>query len=261
MGKRYAARRVLLVLIGTGLLMPVFAAPVSIMVEDQAAPWSDATGKGAANDLVRQAFAARGIEVQLQVVPYARCKRAVEVGEVAACFNMSWESTMSGKVKFAAEPLFSVIPQFYQNVHKPLRAHHERELAVGVVVGIVNGYEYPASFAQLAARGVKFEAAASELVNFKKLQFERVDAMVFMGDDLKQAKPLLAQLAHPAEVVCAFQGKPQGSYIGFSLKHPEGRRLLAEFNRGYSLIRQNGVAKAIMQRWAGGQAPQNDCPL
>src|SRR5499433_2311933 len=60
-----------------------------LAVEDDASPWSRPDGSGYANDVVRAAFKAVGVAVELQVVPYARCKRMALRGEVAGCFNMS----------------------------------------------------------------------------------------------------------------------------------------------------------------------------
>src|SRR4051812_32252616 len=76
-------------------------ARLDIMVEDAAAPWSRPDGRGYSNDIVRAAFRAALVDVRLIVVPYARCKRMVSTGRVAACFNMSWDSRLSGQVVFA----------------------------------------------------------------------------------------------------------------------------------------------------------------
>jgi len=58
---------------------------VLIAVEDDAAPWSRSDGCGYANDLVIAAFKAVGIDVELKVVPYARCKRMAINADVVAC--------------------------------------------------------------------------------------------------------------------------------------------------------------------------------
>lgn len=64
---------------------------LTIMVEDAAAPWSGSDGTGYANDVVVAAFKEMGVEIQLRVVPYSRCKYLVLSGQVTACFNMSWQ--------------------------------------------------------------------------------------------------------------------------------------------------------------------------
>src|SRR5882672_3584311 len=58
-----------------------------IAVEDDAAPWSLADGTGYANDVVVAAFRAVGVDVQLRVMPYARCKRMAISGDVVACLS------------------------------------------------------------------------------------------------------------------------------------------------------------------------------
>jgi hypothetical protein len=53
---------------------------LTIMVEDAAAPWSRSDGTGYANDVVVAAFKEMGVEIQLRVVPYSRCKYLVLSG-------------------------------------------------------------------------------------------------------------------------------------------------------------------------------------
>src|SRR5258706_291920 len=62
---------------------------VDIAVEDKADLWSRRDGTGYANDIVRAAFAAAGVEARLHVLPYARCKRIVSDATVVACLSMS----------------------------------------------------------------------------------------------------------------------------------------------------------------------------
>jgi polar amino acid transport system substrate-binding protein len=68
---------------------PVTPARVQILVEDAASPWSNQGGEGYANDLVRAAFAAVGVDVELKVLPNARCKAMVLQADAVACSSMS----------------------------------------------------------------------------------------------------------------------------------------------------------------------------
>src|SRR5277367_4729259 len=85
-------------------LRPVMACaavpPLTIMVEDASEPFSRRDGTGYANDIVRAAFKAAGIEVGLDVVPYARCKKSLEDGATPACFAMSWLPEFQNRIRF-----------------------------------------------------------------------------------------------------------------------------------------------------------------
>src|SRR5258706_1006278 len=74
-------------------LLPLqcLAADLQIMAEDAAEPFSRADGTGYANEIVKTAFHAAGVEIRFDVVPYARCKKDVDDGKVLACFSMSWD--------------------------------------------------------------------------------------------------------------------------------------------------------------------------
>ena len=102
------------------LALILFALPASaqtkslvIAVEDDAAPWSLADGSGYANDIVSIAFKAVGVDVQLKVVPYARCKRMVVNGDVAGCFSMSPAPELAGLVELSEQPIFSCYAGYF----------------------------------------------------------------------------------------------------------------------------------------------------
>lgn len=217
--------------------------PIEIMVEDAALPWSAPDGSGYANDLVRAAYAAMNTEVRLSVVPYARCKAYVMQGVVAACFNMSSSPDQAGKVVLADLPLFEVHPRYYYNTDKPLPAVSEHMVAPGTRIGIVNGYEYPPSLTELEKRGAILDRANSELATLRKLAAGRVDLALMMSE---QAKTEAAQMRN---VGMAFHAASMGSYVGFSLAHPQGERARKLFNEGYRIISGNGRKAEIARRW------------
>lgn len=217
--------------------------PIEIMVEDAALPWSAPDGSGYANDLVRAAYAAVNTEVRLTVVPYARCKTYVMQGVVAACFNMSPSPDQVGKVVLADLPLFEVHPRYYYNTDKPLPAVSEHMVAAGTRIGIVNGYEYPPSLAELERRGAILDRANTELATLRKLAAGRVDLALMMSE---QAKTEAAQMRN---VGMAFHAASMGSYVGFSESHPQGERARKLFNEGYRIISASGRKAEIARRW------------
>lgn len=230
--------------------------PLEILVEDDAAPWSRPDGTGYANEVVLAAFAAAGLPVALRVVPYARCKAMTLQGAAAACFNMSPAPDLEARVALADQPLFVATPKYVVDPAHPLHASSEHELRAGTRIGIVNGYEYPASVAALAARGVVLEASNSEVTNLKKLALGRLDAALVVLDDAKNEQFLLLA-AGVKPLVVAFQSSAMGSYVGFSLKHPQGELARRQFNLGLRIISDNGVLAGIRHKWGVKPAPRD----
>lgn len=227
-----------------------FSAPLLIAVEDDAAPWSQRDGTGFANDVVRAAFNATGVEVELSVVPYARCKDMAVKGKSAACLSMSWLPEFAGKIVFAEEPLFLCYADYFAGSKRPLHATQEDELPRGTVVGIVSGYEYPPSVYALKEKGiVVFEESESEELNLKKLSKGRIDAALVNYNETKPAELLLARAGVAGQVKQAFRSGVLRSFIGFSTKHPQGMKALEKFNEGHRIIVSNGARETIERKW------------
>ena len=221
-----------------------------IAVEDDAAPWSHSNGTGYANDLVVAAFKAVGVDVELRVVPYARCKRMAVRGTAAGCFSMSPSPEFDGTVELSARPLFSPYAGYFYNVNKPPRAARQDDLPAGTVVGTVIGYEYPPEFVRLVQAGVVIlDESPSEVMSLKKLALGRVDLALLNYDQLKSPEWLAARAGVRGKVKPSFRAGVLNSYIGFSLKHPEGPWALQQFNKGYGLIAANGTLRHIQKAW------------
>lgn len=223
-------------------------ARLQILVEDAASPWSNHHGEGYANDLVRAAFAAAGVDVELVVVPYARCKAMVMQGAAASCFSMSPAPELDKLVRFSDKPLFSVTPRFYYNVKHKVAAKSVADLRKGMRVGIVHGYEYPAFVKQLAKRGVVVESARSDVANLRKLAAGRIDVALLMTDEMRNEQ-LIQRQAGVKNVALAFQSAPMESFIGFSATRPDSEMLRHGFNSGYHTISGNGTRQSIHAAW------------
>ena len=250
--------RLLAVLCLFGPLARLWAGPVAqhapltltVMVEDDAAPWSLADGSGFANDVVTAAFDAAGVTVALEVVPHARCKNAVLQGRCAACFSMSWAPGLAGAVTFSAQPLFTCQADYYASTAKPVTAASAEALPRGTVVGTVLGYEYPASVQALRASGVLvFDEVASEDMNLRKLAAGHLDLALVNSNAIRSPQALLLKAGASGKVRRAFPAGRLRSYLGFSVAHPSGPWAKARFDRGYRRIEADGRLKAIEAKW------------
>jgi polar amino acid transport system substrate-binding protein len=223
---------------------------LAVAAEDDAGLWSQHDGTGYANDVVRAAFRAAGVEIALEVVPYARCKQMLLAGEVAACFSMSQLPDLVTQVGYSAEPLFSCTSELVRR-QGDTRFTDAQHIPKGSMVGTVLGYEYPSELDRLEAQGVIItEPSVSEELNLRKLAEGRLDAAVINDN---ATKPLDYMLAHAGVVGRVEHGFVLGeltAYVGFSHRHPRGAEAMARFDAGMRSIVADGTRARIDAAWA-----------
>ncbi len=111
---------------------------LEIMAEDASEPFSRADGTGYADDILRAAFHAAGVEVKFDIVPYARCKKSLEQAKTPACFSMSWQKEFEGIIAFSEAPIFEVYADVFQNKRAASKIANAQDLGKGTILGIVN---------------------------------------------------------------------------------------------------------------------------
>lgn len=227
---------------------------VTIAAEDSFVPWSLPDGSGAANEIVREAFRRQGVAVDLAVVPYARCRRAVIAGDMVGCLSMGANAEIRRDVLLPAVPL--------AQIRAALVTAGGGRAAVQVQgcdpaawpqkprIGVVNGYEYPAEWDQLAATGrAELVTVQSDSAGLRMLGAGRLDGMVLLFDQLRTPDGLMRAAGQTFSLlqVCPLGGLV--TYLGFSARHPQAPALLRQFEDGYAALQADGTLEAILTRW------------
>jgi hypothetical protein len=229
--------------------------PLEIAAEDAADLWSRADGTGLANEVVRAAFLAAGVEVTFRVVPYARCKQMVREGSVAACFSMSRDPELKGVVLFPSTPIFTCFSELVQDKAHPAPAARLRDLPRGTVVGTVLGYEYPDALRAAAKSGaVVLDESPSEEMLLRKLAAGRLPAAVLNVNAEKSIEYVTASAHLPGNAERLDRVGELASFVGFSAKNPQGPVALKKFEEGIRVVIANGTVAAISRRWADTSA-------
>ena len=96
--------------------------------------------------------------------------------------------------------------------------------------------------------GNGYAIANSEVSNLKKLAAGRVDVALILTDQIKTDSMMLKE-AQAEHMSFLFAAAPMDSYLGFSVRHPDGERARTLFNEGYRIISANGVRRAIAKKW------------
>jgi polar amino acid transport system substrate-binding protein len=229
-------------------------APLNIAVEDDAAPWSLADGSGFANDVVRAAFQAAGVEIRFNVVSYDRCKQMALSGEACACLSMSWLDEFAGKIRFSKMPLFVCRSGYF------IRAGNSglKRPKSGSLVGVTRGYEYPPALYQVVQNGViRLQESASEEQSLRLLAAGKLDAAIVNFNETKPYALAVSSAGVSGKVRRAFNCGVMTSHIGFSLKHPRGSLAAEKFDEGYRRIASDARLRDIEKKWAGAALGPN----
>jgi polar amino acid transport system substrate-binding protein len=253
-------KRLIIAMITVGATSLAFAQttpgsqPLEVAAEDAAGPWGQPDGTGCGNDIVLAAYAAAKVPAKLEIMPYSRAKNGVLAGTYVACFGMAWTDDMKGKVVFAEKPLYSVTAMLVQNLSKPLDVSGPKALKSDTKVGTVFEYEYPPAYYELVKKGkITPMPAYSEVVSLRNLALDRIDASLVVVDELKNLDYLIAQAGVIGKVGPAFAIGGQGTYIGFSLAHPQSKYAKESFDRGFAIITRDGTLKKIIETWKAKQ--------
>lgn len=199
---------------------------------------------GFAVDLVRAAWAAAGVEVELVPLPYARCMREVEAGKLAGCFNTLRDSRTEDKYLWHKYHLFRARIGIYGRSDGPVDSVNVQALR-GKRVGVTNGYDYGAAFDDDPA--MVRDVAASDLTSLRKLVAGRVDyALVFdrVATEIAANNPTLGQGFRLRGVLLE-----PSLYLSFSRKFPDVEPWIFRFDAGLDKIRKNGEYARIEARW------------
>ncbi len=222
---------------------------VRIGAEDDWRPFSYAvagTPTGFAVDVVRAAWTAAGVEVELVSLPYARCMKEVARNVLAGCFDTLRDAMLESRYRWHQQPLFRATIGIYgrsgaADSRSPLVLENLR----GKRVGTTHGYDYGEAFD--GDRSMLRDVAPSDISSLRKLVAGRVDyALVFdrVANEIGRANPELAK-GYVRQGVLA----EQSMYLSFSRDFPGIERLIALFDQGLAKVRSSGEYARIEARW------------
>ena len=236
-------------IIGTFLLLACFlgfssrslAETIYLGAENDWAPYANLDGTGMANEIVKAAYKAVGIDVVFSVGPYNRLLKKVSEGHILGAFNVPKESANEKKYIFGNTPLFVARSAYYQNKDKPLSVGKKEDLVNGEKIGIVFEYGYGDFFAK-NDRIVKIPVR-SDLLNLRKLAKARIDATILYE---KTAEKLIAENHMSGKIAKAFDSERLDIYVAFSKTFPKSSYYAEKLDQGLAVIKANGVYDRIV---------------
>ncbi|RFP15736.1 MULTISPECIES: ABC transporter substrate-binding protein [unclassified Duganella] len=224
------------------------AETITLGAEDDWAPYSSAverSARGFAVDVIREAFAAVGVTVNFEVLPYARCLDDTKRGRLVGCFDAVPNAMIGGSFLWHKHPLFTTHMNVYALSDSPESGLTAHQLE-GKTVGVERGYEYGDEFdlnTKIVRRIVDKNVQGFRMLLAKRIQYMAAEERIAKALFIKEAAEFGGKFKLVGTVATP------GLFIAFSKAGPDGAKYLAQFNRGYTIIRDNGRYKAIEAIW------------
>jgi polar amino acid transport system substrate-binding protein len=221
---------------------------VVIAAEDDWYPYGgkiNGVAAGLGVDLVKASFAAVGITVRFESVPYTRCLDMVKSGKVLACNEPARTQETESSVLWPTKPLFSARSVIYARQPSKETGLSSASLE-GKRVMVTNGFEYGSEFD--TNKKVIREVATKEISVFRMLAAKRGDYALAYE---KVANHIFRQNAREFEgkFVAVGMVSEIRVYCGFSKTFPDSQRYLDLFNQGFAIIQKNGQYQESERRW------------
>jgi polar amino acid transport system substrate-binding protein len=222
---------------------------IRIGAEDDWSPYSSVSkGRpvGFAVDVVRAAWAASGVDVELVPLPYARCMKEVDRGLLAGCFDTLRDPVLESRYRWHQQPLFRARIGIYGRADA---GNGRTDLTLaglrGKRVGVTHGYDYGEAFDGDAT--MLRDVAPSDLLSLRKLMAGRVDYVLVFDrvanaiakehPDLGKGFTLHGVLVEP------------NLYLSFSRSYPGIEHIVSQFDQGLAKVRSSGEYVRIEARW------------
>ena len=204
-------------------------------------------GFGLASRIVSEAFAESGYKVEYGFFPWKRAYVLAEVGDWDGTVVWSWSAERAQDFVYS-DPVVATKEVFF---HLRSREFSWQEYAdlKDLRIGATIGYFYGEAFKQAEDSGlIQVQRIATDYHNLRKLANNRIDlslvelnvGLALLREQLPQYRDLIvANSREPSRVTTL--------HLLISKQKEGAEKLLADFNRGLLILRQNGRITALYE--------------
>ena len=200
--------------------------------------------QGATIEIIRQAFALQGMQLEVEFLPFARALYESQQGHYTGLIA-AWYSEQRTSHFFYSQPLYANRIVFFKRKADTIRYRNYQELSrQHRRLAIVQGYEQPAG---LLESGITTISVATDEQALAMLALRRVDLVPV---DLMTALHILEhKLPHYQQqldwLTPELELRPM--YLVLSKKDPANLQRIARFNLGLQQLRASGQYQEIIE--------------
>jgi len=217
---------------------------ITILAEDDWAPYARPNGTGITNSLVRAAYREVGIDVEYEVVGFLRMLKQLEYGRSLAGFNLAKAPSVINEFNFGKVALFDTPQHYFVLKDSPLLKYTDRsQLPAQTRLGTIHGYMY-GDFLDNNTNKLSIQPVPHHEQNLKKLLADRLDIVIICAE---VAKELFKSKRFSEQLVPIFPGDNVPTYTAFSKTYPNSKHYMDLLDEGITKIKQNGLHAKILE--------------
>lgn len=218
-----------------------------LAAEDDWYPYSakiGMTAQGLSVEIISAAYKAAGATVSYELVPFSRAMAGVTSGRYIGCFNAGKSEQLEIDYLVPEQSITESAQIVWGNLKSlPVKSYKDFE---GKTVGLANAYTY----SPLLTENKKIIKTISrlEVSNLKMLALGRIDYTIV---DYWVAKNLIHKNKNLLNGRVRPIGELQKDVIipVFSKTHPDGPKAMSLYDKGMTIIKNNGTYETIIKSW------------
>lgn len=204
----------------------------------------DLPQQGVVTEIVRQAFALQGIEIEVVFMPFGRALYETRQGNFTGLIA-AWYDEARVEHFFYSQPMYANQIVLFKRRSMPLNFRNYQQLAEKRLrLGVVQGYVQPEGLLQARLNTI---AVASDEQVFRMLALGRVDLVpADKHNGLYLLRHQLPEYASQLEYIePVLEQRPM--YLVLSKQDPRSEQLMERFNRGLRELQASNQYRAIIQ--------------
>jgi polar amino acid transport system substrate-binding protein len=195
--------------------------------------------------IVSEAFKAAGHEVRFSFVPWKRALAIADSGELDG--SPGWKATDDRRKTFLFSDPVIVSTSVIFHLKRMAFAWRSLDDLASRRIGVTAGYSYGPDFdAAVAQKRLAVDPAKDDLTALKMLLAGRTDLVVMNRDVGLDIVRRQLPASEAAEIT--YEARPideQPSFLAIARSCPRAAQLLADFNRGLAIVKQQGLLEQV----------------
>ncbi|SEA97787.1 substrate-binding periplasmic protein [Alkalimonas amylolytica] len=204
---------------------------------------ADLPQQGVVTEIIRQAFALQGIQIDVEFMPFGRALHQAKMGHYAGLIA-AWYDEDRVEHFLYSQPMYANHIVLFKRKAMPLEFRNYQQLAdARYRLGVVQGYAQPEGLLRARLNTI---AVASDEQAFRMLALERVDLVpADKLNGLYLLQTLLPEYADDIEYMePVLEQRPM--YLVLSKQDPRSEELMERFNRGLQQLQASNQYRTIL---------------